>query len=137
MLPGVRVSVLGREAERGMTGARTGERRARTEMAQLGTDCRVRRALLASPAFRAAGWLVGSGATARGHQPVMPARRQRAGMRWAQREGAALLAKRLAAPLRERGVLRAGAAPYTLGTMGRAPCAPTTTRRAHSPRAVF
>lgn len=43
-----------------------------------------RRAQLTYPAFRAAGWPVGSGATESGHKRVMQARMKRAGMRWAR-----------------------------------------------------
>jgi hypothetical protein len=53
---------------------------------------RDRRARLAYPAFRAAGWPVGSGATESGHKQVMQARMQRAGMRWARAHVSPLLA---------------------------------------------
>ncbi len=45
---------------------------------------RERVAHLDYPAFRAAGWPVGSGATESGHKQVMQARMKRAGMRWAR-----------------------------------------------------
>lgn len=61
-----------------------GWERARPEVASAVTYFRERRAQLAYPAFRAAGWPVGSGATESGHQPVMQARMKRAGMRWAR-----------------------------------------------------
>jgi hypothetical protein len=53
---------------------------------------RDRRAQLAYPAFRAAGWPVGSGATESGHKQVMQARMKRAGMRWARAHVNPLLA---------------------------------------------
>jgi hypothetical protein len=53
---------------------------------------RERRAQLAYPAFRAAGWPVGSGATESGHKQVMQARMKRAGMRWARAHVNPLLA---------------------------------------------
>jgi hypothetical protein len=43
-----------------------------------------RQAHLDYPAFRAAGWPVGSGATESGHKQIMQARMKRAGMRWAR-----------------------------------------------------
>lgn len=53
---------------------------------------RERRAQLDYPAFRAAGWPVGSGATESGHKQVMQARMKRAGMRWARSHVNPLLA---------------------------------------------
>lgn len=44
------------------------------------------------PAFRAAGWPVGSGATESGHKQVMQARMKRAGMRWARAQVNPMLA---------------------------------------------
>lgn len=56
----------------------------RPELASAVSYFRERRAQLAYPAFRAAGWPVGSGATESGHKQVMQARMKRAGMRWAR-----------------------------------------------------
>jgi hypothetical protein len=53
-------------------------------LARAVTYFRERRAQLDYPAFRAAGWPVGSGATESGHKQVMQARMKRAGMRWAR-----------------------------------------------------
>lgn len=53
---------------------------------------RERRAHLDYPAFRAAGWPVGSGTTESGHKQVMQARMKRAGMRWARSHVNPLLA---------------------------------------------
>lgn len=53
---------------------------------------RERLAHLDYPAFRAAGWPVGSGATERGHKQVMQARMKRAGMRWVRAHVNPLLA---------------------------------------------
>jgi hypothetical protein len=63
----------------------TGWEQARPEVGHLVSYFRERRAQLAYPAFRAAGWPVGSGATESGHKQVMQARMKRAGMRWARR----------------------------------------------------
>lgn len=56
---------------------------------------RDRCAQLAYPAFRAASWPVGSGATESGHKQVMQARLKRAGMRWARPHVNPLLALRV------------------------------------------
>jgi hypothetical protein len=61
-----------------------GWERARPQLGSRVTYFRERRAQLAYPAFRAAGWPVGSGATESGHKQVMQARMKRAGMRWAR-----------------------------------------------------
>jgi len=53
---------------------------------------RERRAHLDYPAFRAAGWPVGSGATESGHKQVMQARMKRAGMHWSRAQVNPLLA---------------------------------------------
>jgi hypothetical protein len=69
-----------------------GWERARPELASAVAYFRERRAQLASPIFRAAGWPVGSGATESGHKQVMQARMKRAGMRWARSHVNPLLA---------------------------------------------
>ena len=56
----------------------------RPEVASAVAYFRERRTQLDYPAFRAAGWPVGSGATESGHKQVMQARMKRAGMRWAR-----------------------------------------------------
>jgi hypothetical protein len=64
-----------------------GWQRARPAHAALATAVaylRERQTQLDYPAFRAAGWPVGSGATESGHKQVMQARMKRAGMRWAR-----------------------------------------------------
>lgn len=64
----------------------------RPELTTAGAYFRDRRAQLAYPAFRAAGWPVGSGATESGHKQVLQARMKRAGMRWARSHVNPLLA---------------------------------------------
>ncbi len=59
-----------------------GWQRARPDLASAVAYFRERRAQLDYPAFRAAGWPVGSGATESGHKQVMQARMKQAGMRW-------------------------------------------------------
>jgi hypothetical protein len=59
-----------------------GWERARPDLATAAAYFCERRAQLAYPAFRTAGWPVGSGATESGHKQVMQARMKRAGMRW-------------------------------------------------------
>lgn len=66
--------------------------RARPELGSAVAYFRERRAQLAYPTFRAAGWPVGSGATESGHKQVMQARMKRAGMRWARAHVNPLLA---------------------------------------------
>lgn len=61
-----------------------GWERARPELASAVAYFRERRPQLDYPAFRAAGWPVGSGATESAHKQVMQARMKRAGMRWAR-----------------------------------------------------
>lgn len=73
------------------------ERRLRPDQPSLATQVayfRERRAQLDYPAFRAAGWPVGSGAVESGHKQVMQARMKRAGMRWARPQVNPLLALR-------------------------------------------
>ena len=67
----------------------------RPELATAVAYFRERRVQLAYPAFRAAGWPVGSGATESGHKQVMQARMKRAGMRWARSHVNPLLALRV------------------------------------------
>jgi hypothetical protein len=67
----------------------------RSELATAVAYFRDRRAQLAYPAFRAAGWPVGSGATESGHKQVMQARMKRAGMRWARPHVNSMLALRV------------------------------------------
>ena len=67
----------------------------RPELATAVAYFRDRRAQLAYPAFRAAGWPVGSGATESGHKQVMQARMKRAGMRWARAHVNPLVALRV------------------------------------------
>ncbi len=72
-----------------------GWQRARPEQATLVTAIayfRERRAQLDYPAFRTAGWPVGSGTTESGHKQVMQARMKRAGMHWSRIQVNPLLA---------------------------------------------
>lgn len=69
-----------------------GWQRARPDLTAAMAYFRERRTHLDYPAFRAAGWPVGSGATESGHKQVMQARMKRAGMRWARSHVNPLLA---------------------------------------------
>ena len=121
---------------------------------------RDRQAQVDYPAFRVAGWPVGSGATESGHKQVMQARMKRAGMHWARphvnpllalsllehngrwaSEGATLLRQHRAQHLhahRQRQRTRRAARPTRLPLTACPPCrppAPAPPRRRFAPAA--